>query len=533
MKHIIQLAVVAFCAASAANAATQSELLKEQLAEDLTNTVFQGGIDERPFWNQNATMFMYAPAFDFKEFKYVKKYTFRILTSEGRLITFKADSPKTSLAAVWDKIPVGWTSVECSCSAAYHKVAGTRLFWKSAPFTPGKYPKAAMGYDEAVARGYMYLSNHRFARSVLEDGKPDFSLYHSCYPSKMYASLISAMVDYSTFDNSKSGEALDVAKAAADWLISCSEKKGAPLEYWPPTYMGNNAAAKHNRGKIMLIYPAEVACAYVKLYERTKIGKYLEAAENIAATFLNLQDEEGVWPLILKTEDGKPTCNNKVLPINGTIQMFDALYAATKKEIYRTASDKGLKFMENGPLKTWKWEGQFEDIGPSSGYNNLTKHSACSMAIYLLNRYPGDKMRIRQARELLRFAEDQFVCWETPYKGMGPESYLSDEGYENGIEKWRMPSVFEQYSWYVPIDASAAKLIRTYLALYRAEGKILDLEKAKALADSITRSMNRQTNAIPTHWTAVNEKPHHQWWNCHAASVAALRELYNTLEKAK
>ena len=58
------------------------------------------------------------------------------------------------------------------------------------------------------------------------------------------------------------------------------------------------------------------------------------------------------------------------------------------------AADKAFAYIERGPMADWNWEGQFEDIRPASGrWRNLTKHPACSVAMYLLRRFPGDRRR--------------------------------------------------------------------------------------------------------------------------------------------
>ena len=67
------------------------------------------------------------------------------------------------------------------------------------------------------------------------------------------------------------------------------------------------------------------------------------------------------------------------------------------------AADRAFAFVENGPLKTWNWEGQFEDVEPTERFVNLTKHDACSTAMYLLERFPGDASRIAQARQIAMY----------------------------------------------------------------------------------------------------------------------------------
>ena len=88
-----------------------------------------------------------------------------------------------------------------------------------------------------------------------------------------------------------------------------------------------------------------------------------------------------------------------------------------------------------------------------------------------------------------------------------------------------MPSVFEQYGCYTPVDASAAKLIRTYLALYRAEGNPLDLAKARALGDTATRCTS--PDGLEATWWTEGQLRDDIWPNCMFATAAALHELAN------
>ena len=90
---------------------------------------------------------------------------------------------------------------------------------------------------------------------------------------------------------------------------------------------------------------------------------------------------------------------------------LERMYALIGDMKYRTAADRAFAYIEKGPLTTWNWEGQFEDVAPTAPYQNLTKHDACNTAMYLVRRFPSDQRRIAQAREILRFAEDQVVCW--------------------------------------------------------------------------------------------------------------------------
>lgn len=110
---------------------------------------------------------------------------------------------------------------------------------------------------------------------------------------------------------------------------------------------------------------------------------------------------------------------------------------------------------------------------------------------------------------------------------------------ENRIFSWRTPAVLEQYSCYLPIDASAAKLIRTYLALYAAEGRALDLAKARALGDAMVNNQD-ESGRIRTYWIpeagdtgdplagVVPSPLGGDWYNCMAEDMRALAELVGT-----
>ena len=127
-----------------------------------------------------------------------------------------------------------------------------------------------------------------------------------------------------------------------------------------------------------------------------------------------------------------------------------------------------------------------------------------------------------QARELLRFAEDQFVGWEMPFA----KERISIVDYSPNFadSEWRVvPAVVEQYNYRDAIDASAAKLIFTYLALYRATGNPLDLAKARALGDSMVR-VQEPDGRIPTTWRRKSARDC-DWINCMLYSCRALDAL--------
>ena len=508
--------------------------------EDLRHEVRPGGVNGSPFWNINARVFMYPPAFDFPKDERAKGYCFDVVDSSGKCHTFWAAKPTASLAPVWEKLPAGWTSVSCRSidkSEGNQMLKGCRVFWKQAPFT-GNYPAATRSYRECseLALGWIF-KQPSWKKFMATKNASTSGYWGFCYPAKMVSSLVSSLcggaVDDITEEDSRqtSAERLDAARVCADWLISISEGHEAPLAFFPPTYYIDDEmrasgafqpAANNYQGQVMLLYPAQFGKALLKLHAVTKDAKYLAQAKGIAETYLKLQGKDGTWLLKMNLKTGEKIGDNRLVPIATAIPFLNSLAVVTGDARYRAAADRAFAYIENGPMKTWNWEGQFEDVRPDGAYRNLTKHDACATALYICERYPGDKRYLAIARDILRFAEDQFVFWEKPFPDLAPSHDLQT------VANWVLPGVMEQYYWYVPIDASASKLIRTYLALYRAEGKALDLAKAKALGDAMTR-MQKPDGDIPTHWHGEKGC---SWWNCLLSDVDAMAELDEAVRAA-
>ena len=397
----------------------------------------------------------------------------------------------------------------------------------AAKFCPGAYPGPARPYREAAKMIYAYMTKLPGMTALVETGRPHQKYQHNAYVSKTHAAHVLAMLRWAKFEPEKRETAMKFAKASAEYLLGELEPAGAPLAYWPPTYgrkplefdpktdgpykkpsmIGNEpeGAVKY-RGEVMLLYPSDVGTAFVAYYGVAKDVRFLSAAKGIAETYLKTRRADGSWPLKMKLATGEAVGENTLVP-NHLLAFFEKLYAATGEAKWRTAADAVFAWLEAHPLKDWNWDGQFEDIRPEKPYRNPTKHNACDILMYMLERFPGDAERRALCRRLLAFCEKRFVVWKTPANRPG----------------WPAPSVLEQYSCFTPIDASAAKMIRAYVAMYRAERRPEDLQKARALADTITRQQ-LPSGRVPTFWDAncgiTGER--YDWLNCMAASAEAL-----------
>ena len=536
MNKVLFVALVALTALGGRAADDLAEL-KRLAAADAACVVRPAWENGGAYWNVNASQFIYPPSFDFASFPTAAEYEFTVIDDKYRMMSFRAPTPNVPLTNVWTKLGTGLTTVVCNALGKDGKsvgMSGLRVFWKSAPFTPGGYPPAKRTYSETAAKVYEYVFNLAPIQAFLKTGRPDPTYKLNCYPAKIHASLIRAMLCYAKAVPEKSADALKLARLSADYLIASSEPAGAPLAGMPPTYEAHEEfkcfTAKEFEGQTMMLYPAVAGSAYLELFKATGEKKYRAAALTIAERYLALQGEDGSWCLKLYLKDGKPVTKNRCHPL-GIAEFLERVYAETKDAKYRTAADRAFAFVERGPLSDWNWEGQFEDVGPTGKYVNLTKHPACETAIYMTKRFPTDAKRIALARDLLRFSEDQFVNWERPCRAdgtgfkTGREWVKASDETAKYLEWLDFPNVMEQYYWYIPIDASNAKLIRTYLALYRVTKNPLDLAKARALGDTLTR-VQLDSGRIPTEMSKYKlADPMTDWINCMMAVANALGEL--------
>jgi maltose/maltodextrin transport system substrate-binding protein len=509
--------------------------LMEESRRDLLSTIRPGG-GGAPFWNANARMFVYPPSFDFPAVAGASAYRFEVIDDIHRARLFGAGAPTAPLTPVWAELPVGFATVRCvalDATGGLVGVAGERRFWRAAPFDPMQYPHGKRICREAYRMVIDYLTGWPEIAYLEKHGRPDVSegSNFTSYPSKMQSAVVNAMLAAAALFPERRERAMKLARISADYLLSTREKPGTPLEGFPATYVGTGQLSGTYAGQHMLVYPADAGSALLGLHAATGEEKYLDAAVAIGRTYLRLQGEDGTWYLKMNAADGSSVGPNRLVPT--TVMTFlDALADATGDMAFRAAGERAFAFIERGPLSDWDWEGQFEDIRPAERrYQNLTKHMPCETALYMLRRFPGDKRRIAQARDIIRFAEDQFVVWRAPCRGDGTGPWTP----EYQFFAWRTPAVLEQYNCYSPIDASSAKLIRTYMALYEAEGRALDLAKARALGSSMVNNQDG-SGRIRTYWIpepgeddplsgAVRLPRGGDWFNCMYADAVALRLL--------
>jgi len=506
--------------------------------ECATLAVHPGKNGSVPFWNIEATQFMYVPAFGFSAVPECKAYRFSATDESGKCYSFISDSADSTLLPIWDKLSEGNASLTVTAlndDGTDRANVGTRSFFKLAPF-PEKTPEKACAYTECAKKAYEYTMKQSFVRHWLEHGTPDPCYDLNTYPSKITSSLIKAMIVYAELAPEHKEDAMKIAVTAADWLISITPRGEHPLANIPPTYYfdfcpdpvkygiassPNYELALRYGDTVMMIYPAEAGDMYLSLGKATGNKKYFDEALKIGKYYLDNVRENGSWYLVLSKTTGKPIAENYIAPMERVVPFILDLYELTGDEAWKCLADKAVAYTEKLQLESYNWEGQFEDTGTSANYNNLSQYGPVGLARYYAKYRRDDKKALETAIELMRFVEDQFVVWNRPSPAR--ESFTG-EAIETEVLKWTTPTGLEQYRCYCPIDASSSHVINGFLALYEAGCGDIYLAKARALANSITR-VQHENGQIPTFWMHSPEAESNFWFNCMFYSCATLNAI--------
>ncbi len=482
--------------------------------EQAKKPVRAGAPGVRPFWNARARAFIHPPAFEFGEVEGASGWRFAL---EGQrepskaveeIATWLAPHPWLPVPGdVWDSLVPGYYALRVEAlgedGTPLSAPVSERRFYRAAVFH-GPYPAESRDYREAARRVYAAVFNMPQVQGwkTSDDPPEGYDLY--CYPAKILSSMVRALCRHARAEPKDAADALAIARKMADWLIAHSQPDGAPLAHFPPTYWGDrrDVAVKY-AGQNMLGYPAHAAQAYFDLAEATGETKYRDAALAILRTYVRLQGDDGTWPLKVRESDGSPVRANRLLPGRYLLGAFDRSGAD-----FAAARDRAFAFIEREPLASWNWDGQFEDMDPMPPYQNLQKGVAVDTALRLF------KMgRNAEALEIVDWCEDQFTVWSAPIHHMD-------------WQHWKTPTALEQYDYYTPIDASMGDMIGAFAAAYRATGDALYLEKARALADNITRNQ-RADGTIPTYF---DSRCGSDWVNC-MVYVADRLEYLSDIER--
>ncbi len=524
MKRLAMIAVGVFVVTSVLPAAElDKQALRQAAMRESCTPVHPGSPGRVPFWNKYSKRFMYAPAFDFQVVEGARKYRFQVVSeTDGKRHVFESAHPWNSLGPIWADLAVGFAKLTVDGLDAQGAIvgqAGTRRFYRAAVWH-GPYRRAVRDYRTSALMALEHLFRQKYVQSWRTTGKPNPSYELYCYPSKMVAAIIKGMLRWSkSAPPAEARRATEIARRAAEYLISISASEGSPYEYFPPTYAGKKLTAGRFAGQIMLIYPAVAGAAYLDLYDAVHDDHFLQAARRIADTYVKTQLPSGTWPLKIVASSGKPVVPNLCVPVR-ILKLLERLATDYGEAEYKEPARRAWQWIEQNPLRTYNWDGQFEDVFPCAPYQNLARGDASAVVILLFDRGRHDPKAIAKAEELLHFIEDQFVVWEKPMPNQ----------WNDGGKRWVTPCALEQYRFHTAIDASAATAIAAFHKAYEVTHKPLYLAKARSLANTMTVVQDPNTGHYPTYWYV---KPvGHYWLNCEVFDAMVMLD-FATIDKVR
>ena len=487
--------------------------LNRQAAKEYLQPVRPASEGRNPCWNKFAKKFIYAPAFDIPAPSDAISYRFTV-SGEAGSWSFTADSPDASLAPIWNSIPPSPVTlcVEAKLICDLYDTIYTREFLRDFPFE-GPYHDAVRDYREAAVKGALYVHLLPEMQHWIGSDEPDMAYSHNTYPCKIIGATIRNECLIARELPERRENALAIARSAAAFLIRMSQPADAPLACFPPTYYldKETSGRDYNRGKTMMMEAAAAGQAFLDLYDATGEQEYLERAVLIGRTYVRLQRPDGSLPIKVDFVTGEP--------VNGVCAMLTPLLRYFRRlegygyDEFAPAREKGARWMDEVAVERFDMTGQFEDISVLGlePYQNLTNVSACAYASYLLRKPSMSDRDLQNARDLIRFSEDQFVHWA--YHDLTPD----------GFHKKNAPGVHEQYKYEMPVSSSSCNVANALLDYYEVTGDRLAYAKAKALIDNITIQQNAVDGMIPTSFEWREPTRRRTFWvNCTFNAVTTL-----------
>jgi len=499
------------------------EKINAQAAKEYLEPIRPASQGRNPCWNAYAQKFIYAPAFDFRKMDGAQKYHFIINDKRKpeKIWEFTAERPDADLSPVWNDITPANVHLKVEALDAEGKVlgiAGERDFLRDFPFC-APYKGKARPYREAALRAALYTHRMSAVQSWKSSNVPDLSYQLNSYPNKIHGGTIRNEVFIAENIPALREEALQIARSAAAFLLEQRRPEGHPLEFFPPTFYGTKASSgwADNAGTTMMMDATMAAHGFLDLFRATSDSLYLDAVLKIMNTYEKIQAPDGSFPVKVNYETGVPINNSKAMlhPILEIIQRLEYENGITD---YSQMKAKCHQWMKDVPLSTFDITGQFEDTyhNGTGAYQNLTNCTAATYASVLLKEKQISEEDLRNADELIRMSEDQFVHWDA----------LADE--TTGVREIFTPCVFEQYWCYKPVDASGGNMINAWLDWYERTGDCLALEKARAMADELTQIQDDYNGMIKS----IEEPVEFFWINCNFHSLDMLMRM-DRLDAAK
>jgi len=257
------------------------------------------------------------------------------------------------------------------------------------------------------------------------------------YPAFTTSIAVDAFLDWWSYSGDL--DALDRAVTMMDWLLDRRTPASDAYGNWPYSTQTDGVMGGGFDGEsVMSDKPAMVALRCLRLYRITGQAHFLDAALQIADTYVATQlsggvEDDGRWPFRVRPSDGLviQDYTSHLIP---AVRLLQSLETDHPGNGYGAAADRAMAWLFANPLEPTSprymyWEGFYEDVPPEEMIGDLDHYSAEETLEYLLDRNdPGD---LDKAIEI--------IDWST-------NRYLAPWSMENGYDAYA-PVVLEWDHW--------------------------------------------------------------------------------------
>ena len=441
-------------------------------------------------WNRFAKRFVYAPTLTWNEISgaaaYIVQYAHE---NDKQAQTVRLEKPVFDMGSCWASIDNGLIDLLAWAVDAEGKpISSTRerRFYKSAGFDGVRLEPA--DYLASIDRNMAYLlAPPRDEVKDYERGLPR-SCWSStedsitggrrflAFPALHHPSFILGYLEYARQipGGEHAAEAVRQAKQYGHWLLENRHPADWKCSLFPYSTIEYGRMEGYIEGRnVTLFRAARVGEAMVALFRHFKDERYLAYARHLADVYVKLQGPDGAWPYRIDPKDGKVVEEYTSNAITAA-RLFGMLEKIEPNPAYAAAREKAAQWMMENPVRDYRWQGMYEDVGAAPPYRNLQHYDTNEMIRYLVHYHRDDRERMRVAEELNRWIEDQFVIWQY--------------GDRSVDVRCPTPMVCEQYTCFDPMEGHTARWMLTLIALHRATGDDTYLTKAANAGNALVRA---------------------------------------------
>jgi hypothetical protein len=234
-----------------------------------------------------------------------------------------------------------------------------------------------------------------------------------------------------------------------------------------------------------LVEPAKcgyAAEALVKLYELTGHRKYLDAASQIAEILVKTQREDGSWPARVDGKTGEVIAEYSTSAV-AAISFLDRLNKNSPDKRWFTTRNKAIEWIQENPLKTYGWVLLYDDADArtanSNMYQTLSNYDLFKFICYAAANPEAVDNAAEHIKRQFEWCDNHFTFYgDDPILGFNPH-------YPSVCEQGK-PAIPNEGCW-CPMDGHTVNWGRAHLATYLLTKNKLNLEKAKAAANTLTQ----------------------------------------------